>query len=59
MQKQTDPNKTKALLGWGLVLFASVMIMDRFLPMLPFKQYLFPVLILVGGYYLISQSSNK
>ncbi len=59
MQKQTDPSKTKALLGWGLVLFASVMIMDRFLPMLPFKQYLFPVMILVGGYYLISQSSNK
>ncbi|MFP4457001.1 MAG: PspC domain-containing protein [Clostridia bacterium] len=59
MQKQSDPTKTKALLGWGLVMFASVMIMDRFLPMLPFKRYLFPVLLLVGGYYLISQSSNK
>jgi phage shock protein C len=56
---EADPNKSKYLLGWGLVVFSSIMIMNRIFPNLPFRQYMIPVMILIGGYYLISQSSNK
>ncbi len=58
-QSSADPDKSKYLLGWGLVIFASMMLMNRFLPNLPFRQYMVPILILVGGYYLISQGTKK
>ncbi|QOR34267.1 PspC domain-containing protein [Clostridium sp. 'deep sea'] len=61
MLKSAHSGDKKYLLGWGLVIFASSMIFKRYLPYIPFKQYLWPVLLLFIGYWLITKgkSNNK
>ncbi len=46
------------LLGWGLVLFASSIMVQRFLPFIPFRKYLWPVFLLVLGYVLITKNKK-
>ena len=58
MMKNAKSGEKKYLLGWGLVILASSMIFKRYLPYIPFKQYLWPAMLLFAGYYLIKCKDN-
>jgi len=55
----TKNSKSQFLLGWGLVIVASIMIMDRFIPHLPYGQYIWPVVLLGVGYWFLTKNNEN